>query len=476
MNKKKRVAILLLMIILLNIFIFNSSAIYNNYIEVPGIYKASYNFKHELGKEETEISFIRVYGQNVGVIAEKDGHRNVLELKNEGVVNNIRRFLSIYSDVKSGSIEWWWLASQKNIGNYAIFRDRNGNRLIWTRFQPDGRIYAYNGSINKNLMEYEANQWYHWRVDFDCTTDTFNLYIDGVKVANQFIFNQKSTSNFGDISFYTQNATNYSFYLDAFGFSWDENYKVGDDLTLEKIIHPIVGLWSIIFSGMLAVTAIIILNPKMTITYLIKVLVKQKIIKKKEYMTFINFIFLIFKGREVVNKKKWDLYGSAKTSIEVLPEVNGFRESFKIYDNSDYGRALIRNRIVPYQGSGLIKWWWRITDPHKSFSCSLINSDLHVMISFRIEDGSIYTWNGNNYQILQEVNVNQWYYMQVDFNCTFDTFNVYIDRVKKAEKFFFRNQSNFVKFIEFYTEKLQYGYYVYVSDIIYSWDKDYFFF
>ena len=54
--------------------------------------------------------------------------------------------------------------------------------------------------------------------------------------------------------------------------------------------------------------------------------------------------------------------------------------------------------------------------------------------------------------------------------------NVYIDGVKKAEKFIFRNQSNFIKYIEFYTEKSQYGYSVYVSDIIYSWDKDYIFF
>lgn len=165
------------------------------------LYNASYNFKNELGKEGTEISFIRWYGQGMVVVAEKDGHRNVLELKSEGVVDEIRRFISIYSYVKSGTIEWWWLASQKNIGNYVIFRDRNSNSLVWARFQPDGRIYAYNGSINKILMECEANQWYHWRVDFDCKTNTFDIYIDEVKLANQFIFNQNSASNFGDIYF-----------------------------------------------------------------------------------------------------------------------------------------------------------------------------------------------------------------------------------------------------------------------------------
>jgi hypothetical protein len=75
-------------------------------------------------------------------------------------------------------------------------------------------------------MAYSINTWYHFKIEFDCSTDTWDIYINGVLKIDDASFS-------GDASYIDRidydNELDAESYYDAFGYSWDPNYTSGDN-------------------------------------------------------------------------------------------------------------------------------------------------------------------------------------------------------------------------------------------------------
>jgi len=90
------------------------------------------------------------------------------------------------------SVEFAMKASQttKNSVVSRIF-DGNDNQASHLHFEHSGYIIARNGSgssNNTNLIQYSANTWYFIKIVLDNTNKTYDVYIDGQLIADDFGF------------------------------------------------------------------------------------------------------------------------------------------------------------------------------------------------------------------------------------------------------------------------------------------------
>jgi len=106
-----------------------------------------------------------------------------------------------------------FIIDEDTLGNYVAYVDPSG---AWTP------ITGYS---------YSDDRWFHMRFEWDCTSDTWNLWLDGVEYLTDEPFESSRTDTAVDwmmfSSFEGGNAGLY--YVDAVGFSWDTNYNVGDN-------------------------------------------------------------------------------------------------------------------------------------------------------------------------------------------------------------------------------------------------------
>ena len=99
-------------------------------------------------------------------------------------------------------------------------------------FQNEVRYVDPTGAwTNTGYSGYSDDQWFHMRMEWNCTTDTWNLWIDGVQYLTNSAFESSKTdtavSSMRFSSFELSNTGLY--YVDAVSFSWDPNYNVGDN-------------------------------------------------------------------------------------------------------------------------------------------------------------------------------------------------------------------------------------------------------
>jgi len=99
-------------------------------------------------------------------------------------------------------------------------------------YSEGGNFVFENGSGPYIITACNNNQWYHIKLVFDCSSDTYDFYLDGVLTLSNIEFYTK-VSSLNKIIFSTRQwGTNSDFYgyVDALGFSWDPNYNIGDNL------------------------------------------------------------------------------------------------------------------------------------------------------------------------------------------------------------------------------------------------------
>ncbi|MFX1377275.1 MAG: OmpL47-type beta-barrel domain-containing protein [Promethearchaeota archaeon] len=98
------------------------------------------------------------------------------------------------------------------------------------------------GVNNGNFRRYESgwhsldvpticseDTWYHLRLDFDCTNDIWNTSINGQLKSWDDPFDMGDSLYINNLRFYQFNSPVVSRF-DAIGFSWDQNYNIGDNL------------------------------------------------------------------------------------------------------------------------------------------------------------------------------------------------------------------------------------------------------
>ncbi|MFX1476671.1 MAG: hypothetical protein ACFFCI_00940 [Promethearchaeota archaeon] len=192
-----------------------------------GTYPATYSFTDDaVGGNPTDWTVYET-GGTVNVIADLDGHSQIVELHDTGT------YVEMYNAISqtSGTIEAWIRTSDATYTNlFYITDDNNGGGTengVWMGIDHE-KIYYYDGSSH-DIMDASDDTWYHIKIQFD-TTD-WHLWVDGVSKDGGAGYNlYGSVSSFTEVEFLTWTSdANYYYYVDAVGYSWDGGYNVGDN-------------------------------------------------------------------------------------------------------------------------------------------------------------------------------------------------------------------------------------------------------
>lgn len=94
------------------------------------------------------------------------------------------RAIRVFEEAQNATIEVKVLAKQIDTGIFEVdITDRYGNRPVRIRFDNDGKIKAVDGSMETDLQEYNAEDWYNLKLLVDANPyGTYSLWINGDQV------------------------------------------------------------------------------------------------------------------------------------------------------------------------------------------------------------------------------------------------------------------------------------------------------
>ena len=156
----------------------------------------------------------------VSVVDVIDGHKNVMQLYDNSA-SDICDIRFSFDDQTTGIIEMF--VRTTDITKQAVFGElmegTSSRVYIWI----DNGKFQYYQSGNHDIVAATNNTFYHIKITFDCSTDTFHIEINGVDYG-PYTFNSAATT-INKLKLRTNVADNgYYLYVDALGFSWD-SYK-----------------------------------------------------------------------------------------------------------------------------------------------------------------------------------------------------------------------------------------------------------
>jgi len=203
----------------------------------PGHYFGSESFFDEpVGNVSTNINFVTSDSSSVEsyvkIYEEIEGHSQVLGVS-EGA-NDHSDFYHQFSNQYYAIVEWWWYSTKANGGILSMdFRDVTND--VIRLYIRDGKIKYHDGSYH-DVMSVSSDTWYRMKLIFSCDLPgisdpqleyKFELYVDGVlKVSNgEFVSNQGNINRIG----ISTSGDPFTGYFDAFGYSWDSSYSIGDN-------------------------------------------------------------------------------------------------------------------------------------------------------------------------------------------------------------------------------------------------------
>ncbi|MHA1336083.1 MAG: PKD domain-containing protein [Promethearchaeota archaeon] len=340
-----------------------------------------------------------------------------------------------------------------------IVRLKNG---IW-QYSYKNYIDDYNGIFwsFKNftgLQKMESNKWYHIRIDFNANP---YAYYDNLSVGQIQININGVSSNIGNwqeyksfefidyIGFMTGvTESGYSCYIDSLGFSWDENYELGDN-------------WKVF---------------------------------RDSYKGTYDFRFEPHDQFPSEYKNiPWYENNAEDCSSEIIVELDGHYDVLKISDYNSSGSAELYNLLIYKQPEyGTAEFWFRSEDVSKIFEINLGPLLFGKGIKIRTHD---YKWeylDKSSGTWLQIPNVkppinNQWQHIRLDFECRHvasysgymglseDTFRVIIDNEldNASSQLNLINNLGAMQILGFKSGFEDSDFSVYLDAIGYSWDPAY---
>ncbi|UCC19769.1 MAG: hypothetical protein JSV62_00395 [Promethearchaeota archaeon] len=209
------------------------------YKPMDGYYLGTNSFDHdEIGCQPAWFLEVGTEGGTVQVIEKLDGHNTVLELYDTDVTENVYVQKNIPFTPSNGTVEFWMRTD--NATKISGFNLKGGfvpgfiiSVVTWL-----DTIKYWNSTDWIDITTIQSNKWYHIRIDFECTGGNYSglaqytwcLYINGLQYGNFPFINDKLFV--GRIEWFTDRDfgfSNYHYYIDAIGFSWDNNYNVADN-------------------------------------------------------------------------------------------------------------------------------------------------------------------------------------------------------------------------------------------------------
>lgn len=194
-----------------------------------GNYPGTYSFTDDVIGGDPAGWSIDETGGTINVISDLGGHNKIVEL-NDINADSISVSNS-FDNQESETIEFWIRGdSFSTTKDFSVDLKDSSTIFARIRTQSSQLQYITRSSVWTNFKAVNNDQWYHIKWEFDTITDKHSIYVDGVL----FVSEQDSWSISNEIDtlvFGTGSADSLYFsYVDAVGYSWDENYDIGDNL------------------------------------------------------------------------------------------------------------------------------------------------------------------------------------------------------------------------------------------------------
>jgi hypothetical protein len=208
---------------------------------MTGYYPATYGFENEqAGNVPAGWYDTSGAGCKIEVYEDLDGRKKVLELYDAGDGGYVAK--QNFTMQYTGSVELWVRKSSENVsgnsnaGLYVLLRGGSGTSTddigpyIRIDRMNNGK-FDYSDGTFKDIAPYTDNKWYHLRIDFNVTSDIFDLYINGdLELSNALFYNGNNLNNITWVSFIGNGGGLYGkSYVDAVAYSWDNSYNISQN-------------------------------------------------------------------------------------------------------------------------------------------------------------------------------------------------------------------------------------------------------
>lgn len=210
-------------------------------------YNATYSFENDIIGSKPKYWNIFDIGGHAKIIKNKNNHNNVLEILDNSSSQSVYMYNNFLVQTNSIIEFYWCFNSTETIEHYLrLYLMENMEEKIYILFNyKEGNLgtivsldntYSYNDiSINQSI-----NSWYHIKIELNDILNSFIFYLNGI---NRGSFDYFSDTNIGidSLRFYTKTSNSGGFYwhwLDAIGYSWDDNYTIGQNIIPYQEINP----------------------------------------------------------------------------------------------------------------------------------------------------------------------------------------------------------------------------------------------
>jgi hypothetical protein len=478
---------------------------------MSGYYPATYGFENDQnGTEPSDWIIWRTAPEGGGgtayITENLDGHEKVVDMHVTSATDNVLIHQYFPEAPTNGTIELYVRKSTTTQIAKIIIGDEPTayQNSIYLSFDVDGYLKWHNGTAVNPICTYQANRWYHIRVEFDCGSN-WHLWVDGISQdgGSGYPF-RGNPSVMDEILIHAESPDDHHVYLDAISYSWDPNHNIGDNLneglllsfdnstTLEwmgysldgqanktilgnsSIPIPSNGLHTIQVFGNETSGTMHESNTRYFTVGEIEIITPEN----KTYIGPMSGYYPATYGFENDNVGSfptgWIDNSAGASNITVASEIGGHK-NVAFFDDNDGNHAEMQNAFTSAQMSGTYEYWIRYATTLTVYYYLRDGSNNILSYCQNTADMWRYYSGVTSFDTPSVINTDVWYHHRVDFNSTSDTYDWYIDGVKIADgaSYFTPDDGSGAVLLEIITHDAEVGAEVYFDAKGYSWDPNY---
>ncbi len=220
-------------------FVYDSFNIRNQTIIFQDNYTSTYDFlDDDIGSTPNGWN-VDESGGHINITSSYKGHNRVIEMfDNSG--NSVILTNDHIINRANGTIEFWLSITDSTKSIYFPIIDGSTDDAIYL-YITSGKLTYVNGGSH-DIIDVVNNALYRTKIDFECSNDgylglsskTFLITINGVQYG---AYSMKGNPVELDVWEFTTGSTHsyFSVYIDAIGYSWDNDYTIGQNIAFPEI-------------------------------------------------------------------------------------------------------------------------------------------------------------------------------------------------------------------------------------------------
>lgn len=193
---------------------------------ITGDYNGTYSFANDtIGSIPIGWNNLSENNALAQILGYNDGHNQILNMKVIDAGDSVIKQTFDDGEQISGSIEFWIKTTDADYDSYFIIYDNNVQKLN-LRISTNKFQWYTTDWQDLDIIPLD-NIWYRIRLNFDCISDTVDIYINDYYEGN-FAF-QVVLDNFDELRINLNSNEYYETNIDAIGYSWSFNYTINEN-------------------------------------------------------------------------------------------------------------------------------------------------------------------------------------------------------------------------------------------------------